>query len=294
MIHSNAIYTPAAGWTQTEREARKMAAAAKTPADTYGAIIYTVGQLQQAGDMHAGFINPANAKLEAQAETTSGSALTAAPVVSRLARRIGLVELPAIGSQPDSKNARHYARTALASISALQAKAHPCGWILDLRDDSGGDMYPMLLAVGPILGDGRAIGFVDKSGTPAFVSYSNMTLSGGGQVVRSPIKVEDIEPLPPVAILTGLETLSSGEAVTIAFRTRRNTRSFGEPTGGATNSPQAYRLADGAIIHLSTDWDVDRDGNVYRHAITPDTPVNGGDALAAARHWLLSGDACSR
>ena len=66
-------------------------------------------------------------------------------------------------------------------------------------------------------------------------------------------------------------------------------------TGSAlTNSPEAYRLADGAVIHISADWDVDRDGNVYRHPIAPDTPVNGGDALTAAQHWVLSTDACSQ
>jgi carboxyl-terminal processing protease len=294
VIHSNAVYVPSGGWTPSLREARKMAVGAKTPAETYAAIIYTLGQLQRAGDMHAGFTNPENAKLEAQAEKSSGDTLTAAPVVSPLSRRIGLVNLPAIGSPPDSRNAHHYARTALRSIGALQAKAHPCGWIIDLRDDSGGDMYPMLLAVGPILGNGRAIGFVAKDGKPVFVSYRNGTLGGVGVVSRSPVSVAGIKPVPPVAVLTGLTTVSSGEAVAIAFRGRRDARSFGEPTGGATNSPQSYRLRDGASISVSADWDADRDGNVYRRAISPDVPVRGGDALEAAKHWLLSTDACSR
>ena len=289
VMRTNAIYTPSQGWSVVIREARKMATGAKVPADTYGAIIYALDQLRQAGDLHANFANPFTAKLQDQAAKPSDASPIPLPTVSLFNHRLGLIDLPAVGSQ--SPNARRYALSALSRISALQSKHHPCGWVVDLRDNPGGDMYPMLLSVGPILGNGRLIGFTGKMQSRVFVFYRSGTLSGGGFTDHAPVRVANFAPAPPVAVLTGPVTISSGEAVTIAFRGRPQTRSFGAPTGGATNSPQSYRLADGATLRFSVAWDTDREGTIYMHPINPnmasDTP------LQAAQDWLLSTPACS-
>ena len=159
----------------------------------------------------------------------------------------------------------------------------------------------MLLGVGPILGSGNLIGFVDKNGkTVASVSYRNNTLSararGAVHSVPAPERIPDFRPAPAVAVLTGPSTGSAGEAVAIAFRGRPLTRSFGANTAGATNSPTIYRLADGATIRFSTALDTDRQGHIYRHAIAPDVRVSaskGNDRVArVAITWLKSTTAC--
>ena len=299
MMRANAIYTPASGWDAVAVEARKMASAAKTTADTYGAILYVVGQLTQAGDAHAQFENPLTAKLTAQGGAAlSGTTMTPPPSVSLVDRRVGYVGVPAISSLPASPNSRRYVSTALSSISSLQAKDRPCGWIVDLRANTGGDMYPMLLSVGPILGEGRLIGFVARKGSTHYVSYRDSTLSDDGEPARAPLKVGVFSPAPSVAVLIGPATVSSGEAVAIAFRGRPGTRSFGAPTGGATDSPQTYRLADGATVRVSVDWDVDRSGTVYKHPIKPDVAVSehlpDKAVVQAAEKWLLSTASCSQ
>ena len=299
VMRANAIYTPASGWDAVALEARKMASAAKTTADTYGAILYLVGQLTQAGDAHAQFENPLTAKLMAQGGVAlSGTTMTPPPSVSLVDRRVGYVGVPAISSLPASPNSRRYVSTALSSISSLQAKDRPCGWIVDLRANTGGDMYPMLLSVGPILGEGRLIGFVARKGSTLYVSYRDSTLSGDGEPVAAPLKVAVFSPAPSVAVLVGPATVSSGEAVAIAFRERPNTRSFGAPTGGATDSPQTYRLADGAAVRVSVEWDVDRRGTVYKHPIRPDVAVSehlpDKAVVQAAEKWLLSTASCSQ
>jgi C-terminal processing protease CtpA/Prc len=101
----------------------------------------------------------------------------------------------------------------------------------------------------------------------------------------------------PVAVLLGSNTLSAGEDVAIAFRGRRYARSFGGTTGGATNSPGFYRLADGATVVFATYWDVDRTGHVYRSAIRPSVSVranyaNGHTQARAAVRWLQSRSRC--
>jgi C-terminal processing protease CtpA/Prc len=275
-----------------------MAASAKTPADTYGAILYALGQLQQAGDVHTGFVNAFTAKLQAQGGAAIGGATrTPSPTVSLVDRKLGFIVVPAIGSPYTSPNAHRYSSTALSHMAALQTRGHPCGWIVDLRQNTGGDDYPMLLSVAPILGDGHLIGFTGRKGFTYWTSYRNNTLSEDGITETAPVKVANFAPAPAVAVLTGPLTVSAGEVVAVAFRGRAHTKSFGAATAGATTAPQTYRLADGAEMHFAVVWYVDRHGIVYKHPLKPDFAFPDS-ALAstveqAATKWLLSTTACS-
>jgi carboxyl-terminal processing protease len=294
LMRSRAVYTPAGGWTEVTARARKMAAWAKTPADTYPAIEYVIGRLQDEGDhFHAVFLDPEASKGELKLQSSPGQ--TPPPTVSLAAPRIGLVMLPSILSSPASADGRRYTRGALLAVSALRRRADICGRIVDVRGDQGGDMFPMLLAVGPILGSGRVVGFTAKGKRPVWGSKGQNRLSGAGRTARAPIEIADFEPAPAVAVLSSPTTVSSGEDVAVAFRGRARTRSFGGPTGGATNSPGTYRLADGATIRFASYWDTDRTGRIYRKPIAPDvavTPDWSDRPVRSAASWLRSTRGC--
>ena len=297
LMSANAVVAPVKGWPVVIRQARRMAAHAKKPADTYGAIIFALNQLYNAGDAHARFANPLTAKGDAQAAKLVGTTPTPPPSVSLLDGRIGVITVPAIDSPPTSPNGRRYSTSALSALSALETASDPCGWIIDLREDSGGNMYPMLLSLGPLLGNGPLIGFTGRSGFRFSVSYSDGVLSGGGYTASAPVLVPALSPTPPLAVLTGPTTASSGEAVAIALRGRQNTRSFGAATAGITTSAHSYRLADGALISFSVSHDVDRNGTVYTAPIPPDQPIAtdlpDSTSEQAAEQWLLATPQCS-
>lgn len=110
-------------------------------------------------------------------------------------------------------------------------------------------------------------------------------------------------PAPPVAILTGPETASAGEAALIAFRGRPESRSFGLPTAGLATGNTAYPLNDGALLLLTEAADMDRTGRRYVNTpIAPDVRVaftdsdmvrgTGDPVIDAARKWLESRPAC--
>ena len=236
LMRSRAVYTPAGGWDVVTAHAKQMAASAKSPADTYPALEYVIDRLRRAGDRwHAIFMNPQSSRLEGKLNESASPG--SPPTVSLAAPRVGLVTLPAISSSPSSPDGRRYARSALSAIVALRHRSDICGWVIDVRGDEGGDLSTMLLAVGPILGSGRVIGFTGKGKPTAWVTYRAETLSGLGQHPSAPIDVRDFTPTPAVAVLTGPNTVSAGEAVAIGFHGRPNTRSFGGTSGGATNSP---------------------------------------------------------
>lgn len=193
-------------------------------------------------------------------------------------------------------NSRAYARSALRRIAALEVKHRPCGWIVDLRRDTGGNMGPMLPAVGPI-GEGNMLGFAGRKRFRYFLSYRDGALRQG-TVYRAPLDVAVLTPAPPVALLTSPLTASAGEVVTVAFRGRPDTRSFGWPTAGATNAPRPYRLADGAVLRFGVVYYVDRERASTRRRSSPTSPSPTVPAAPrsrpAAARWLLARPACSR
>ena len=100
-----------------------------------------------------------------------------------------------------------------------------------------------------------------------------------------------------VAVLTGPRTASSGEALTIAFRGRPHTRSFGLPTAGLSTANGTFSLPDGAALLLTTAIEADRTGRRYGDKIEPDQlvendPAKGDGAIEAATRWLRLSSSC--
>lgn len=157
-------------------------------------------------------------------------------------------------------------------------------WIVDLSGNRGGNMWPMLDGLSPLLGEEGMGSFRFRDG-----SSSPWTLKGHEGIIDVP----DLRSVP-VAVVTSGRTASSGEAVAVAFRGRPLTRSFGGATSGFSTSNTTYKLADGSRLYLTTAVFEDRNGNRYGGKLVPDQVIQGVGAEAsfgAAGDWL---DACLR
>ena len=171
------------------------------------------------------------------------------------------------------------------------------GWVIDLRNNVGGSLWPMLAGVGPIIGEGEILGFVAPGET--WIGYYR----GGRAWIEGHEKfssqVDDPYVLkrsfPPVAVLTSQLTSSAGELTALAFRGRPHTRSFGEPTVGVPTANDDAELSDEATIYLTTHLGADRTGQAYSGPLLPDESVSidwtrlGTDddpVLELAIHWL--------
>ncbi|MEU3516085.1 S41 family peptidase [Streptomyces sp. NPDC006654] len=278
-------------WKDVRSRAYEQAHAARTPADTYGAI---GAALRSLGDSHSTFWEPEQAKenLGSPAGNLEG------PQGRSLENGIGYISLP--GVQGSHKTYDEYVRQGRDDVTKAD-RAEPCGWVVDLRSDTGGNMWPMLAVVGPVLGDGRVGMFVGADGMKSVWSIRN----GAPYEGRDPAGWGAGRPLtrslPPVAVLTGRRTASAGEAVVVAFKGRPDTRSFGEQTYGVPTGNKSYRLSDGAMLFLTEAKDADRTGRTYDAAVQPDEEIvedprpgvrNQDEVLAAAHRWLLRQDAC--
>jgi carboxyl-terminal processing protease len=279
-------------WNRLRSRAQGQAGSALVPSDTYPAIESAIRSL---GDGHSFFMTP-----EQVDELERGELTVDLPGPSGTLMENGLAYLsmpPFAGSiQADQR----YAEALQAVIKELDSAA-PCGWIVDLRENRGGDFWPMLAGIGPLLGEGPAGASVGSDGEKTTWSYSaGRALEG--DIVQ--ISLGDRAPYlmrgswPAVAILTGRQTISSGEAILVAFRGRPNTRSFGQETGGLSTGNDRFDLEDGASIFLTVSKFSDRTGKVYGGIISPDVYIAGADsdpalALDAAATWLLDLPTCA-
>ncbi len=94
-------------------------------------------------------------------------------------------------------------------------------------------------------------------------------------------------PYPRVAVLTDKSINSAGEAMTVWFRGRPGTRSFGTPTCGHHHLLQDFPLSDGATLVLATAQNADRMKTKYGGPITPDeVATEPGEVVTRAIAWL--------
>ncbi|MFF7296475.1 S41 family peptidase [Streptomyces sp. NPDC008265] len=316
LLQNNSMDKHKVDWPEVRRQAFAEAARARTTADTYDAIDLAVEAL---GNPHTAFIRPDQAAAFDPSPATETSATATPPPVPRgrlVGQEIGYVSLPATERIPG------YARAGAQVVRTLDA-SRPCGWIVDLRTDSGGAIWPKLDVLAPLLGDGRLGAFVDADGNEGAWMLHKGQLSVGGAVVPKDLPpsietgaegVEDYvthnayvlnRTRPPVAVLTGPETASAGEAALVAFRGRPESRSFGLPTAGLASGNASFPLGDGAVLLVTSTADMDRTGRRYGNTpIAPDVRVaftdrdlrRGTDdpVIDIARKWLESRPACSR
>ena len=157
-------------------------------------------------------------------------------------------------------------------VSHAAESAGTCGYIVDLRRNPGGNMWPALLGLQPLLGDGVVGAFRTRDGT-----LSRWRLDAAHAGIEGTVVVESAQSpaasgaaSKPVAVLLGTGTASAGEAIAIAFRDRAGTRSFGWHTAGLTTANAGFHLSDDATLYVAVAQMTDRRGNDYLPYVTPD------------------------
>ena len=187
-----------------------------------------------------------------------------------LERGIGYLELPAIVGSAEQLQA--YATTAQLVIRRLDRR-HIDGWVVDLRRNTGGNMWPMLAGVGPIVGTGELGAFFFPTEQLPWTYHAGQALLGPHTLAQVDQPYDLRRPLPPAAVLVSRMTASSGELTALAFASRPGARSFGEPTVGVPTANDATELADGAMVCLTVALGADRTGRAYDGPIVPDQLV---------------------
>jgi C-terminal processing protease CtpA/Prc len=294
-IEEQSLAVGTVDWPQIKRELLADTREARSESDVHPAIAAAVRRL----DPHSRFLPPARvAELRSpqrRVDRVQPNADTAIAYVDVRGFR---------GVDPDSMLAYvHALRDGIADAEA----GRTCGYIVDLRRNPGGNMWPQLLGLQPLLGTRTVGGFRARDGGKAWWRLDHDRASSADVVTIAALK-----PLPrsdsagarPVAVLLGTDTASAGEAVAIAFRARPATRFFGWHTAGLTTANATVMLPDQAALVLAVADMIDRNGNAYPHHVAPDEETVAAMRVhrlhryddvtrRAAAQWLGSTPACA-
>ncbi|MBH1431827.1 peptidase [Stenotrophomonas maltophilia] len=240
----------------------------------------------------------------ARVQQAGAAAVDRAKAANAVDARIGWVVIegyaPTPGATPQEAFRQNIQRAARwQQIIRSKDDGMRCGWIVDLRDNSGGNMWPMLLGMAPLLRtsvvNNEDVGSFETAQGPERWTLTATAVQRAGKPVLDFGQSGHVlrQPGAPVAVLFGPRTGSSGEASVLAFRGRAQTRSFGQPTAGVSTGNVVHTLADGSRLLLTMTVMHDRNGRGDGLKIEPDQRVEGDAAtVAAAQAWLLAQPAC--
>jgi carboxyl-terminal processing protease len=270
-------------WPMFREHVIANAGAPVTIPHTYGAIMHAMSLLN---DPNASFqVWPAGGSF---APTAPCQVPYVPTVNAAFPLGIGYVHVPSFTGS--AAQAVHY-MTKVRNEVMRHDREDMTGWIIDLRGNTRGDLWPMLAAIGPVLGEGVAGHFIDADGAAAPWGYDR-----GAARLRD-LTLAELEPYvlldrgPRIAVLMNADVAGPGEALVVAFSGGADTRLFGSGTCGRAMHAERIPLSNGAILTLSTALLGDRTGTPATPKVAPDEVVPGNeDVVERALAWLRSGE----
>jgi len=152
-------------------------------------------------------------------------------------------------------------------------------------------MWPMIAAIGTLLGEGDLGYFINPDGNEVKWEYkeNSSVLNGLIQHSLNNFDYQLYNKKPPIAVLINNRVSSSGEAVAIAFKKRPNTRFFGTPTCGLSTANYGTPLHNGGMLLLTVSTMADREKELYGDSILPDIQIDEPtEVVKQAIEWLSS------
>jgi carboxyl-terminal processing protease len=263
--------------------------------DVHGSLVLL---LREIGDEHASFIPAKTANeqsSQSDADTADQQSIDHLPIALHKLAGLGYIKIP--GFDKDTGDAEVYVEAARDVYLELQKSAR-CGWVVDLRGNSGGSMWPMLAAVAPLL-DAETVGYMmDSKGdqTPWRLTQYEVML---GETKKQRLGFDrtalqqalfDDNRSRRVVVLLDDNTASSAEAVAMAFRGQNEVTFLGKPTSGFTTGISLVELPDGSLVRLSIAHFADRNKQTYPAGLEPDVQAVGTRQVIDQSYQYLTTD----
>ncbi|WP_412466667.1 S41 family peptidase [Pedobacter sp. KLB.chiD] len=284
ILKNNSMFSDKLDWRNIQEESKALSLSDNDSTNQQVLYHFYTEKLRAVGDKHSFFISGKRMKQIAEA-----------PVVERpqgdyLGEGVAWVKVPRCLSFNEAKDT-HFADTIRRIIQKLDTENAIAGWIVDLRHNTGGNMWPMLAGLNALVADGNAgyfvIGRMEKkrpwpnengkiSGKPANISTY--------KVKNNSLRI---------AVLLDARTGSSGEMAVVSLLGLPNVKSFGQTSAGYTTANYTFNLSNGDQLQLARTYVADRTGKGYPENIKPDVFIDdlsntrNDRVIAAAKAWLL-------
>ncbi len=284
LLEEKHINSSKVNWKEIHKEMNERIQNADDFDDTYDDIRWLIEKL---GEKHSFLIEPSQFDVKAGEKVKADKNIDL-PKVAETKNKVTRIIVPSLNTfEHRGQDFGVLYEKTLRNIISDNRRRSSCGWIIDLRFNEGGNMWPMLNGLGPILGPSPFGYFLLKGDEVIPWVRQNgriVTAFGNGPSTQ---KIDPPElPPPAIAVLLGPQTSSSGEMVAIAFAGRANSKSFGMPSSGFTTANMPHRLADGALLVITETYVADRLRRKIEGPIVPDVQVSDHKILKTARGWL--------
>src|SRR5688572_20773930 len=172
VMQANSINRLTIDWTMFRASVLGQSSSAQTIADTYPAIRAALGLL---GDGHSSYRSAAGTVIFVPNRTCSASGAG----TPTLPPTVGYVK---VGSFSGSGSEATAFANNIQRVIMSADRDDLIGWIVDLRGNGGGNMWPMIAGVGPVLGEGVIGYFIDPTGETSTWEYRDGASFQGGVV----------------------------------------------------------------------------------------------------------------
>lgn len=278
VMRANALTRNDVDWENLRDEVDRIASGAESIRDTYPAITRALVLLNT---NHSLLLGPDGTLITYPSEIRCQDE----PRQDRYATEsVGFIKVN--GFTGSESGARAYAGDIQAQIAAQDGPEIE-GWIVDLRDNTGGNMWPMIAGLGPLFDSATLGHFIDADDNATPWGYANGSSRSDGipmVTVASPYSV--LNSPRRIAVLSSERVASSGEATLIAFKKQPNVRIFGRDSCGLSTANSGFELSDGSTLLLTTAVTADREQEPYGGRVAVDETKSAGATLQAAVEWL--------
>jgi C-terminal processing protease CtpA/Prc len=277
LLKKNSVHRHKINWNNFEDEVFRVAQNSQTIKDTYPAINHAIAQLK---DNHSYFVQAI------QEEENSEEKPLPTLEDEKTPSDIGYIRIPfCIGNEHQREQ---YIKSVTDKIYQ-QNNPQIKGWIIDLRDNFGGNMWAMMAAAGSFLDIGTQGYFLDADNKVAEWRFEKgKAYLDTIMLAESKYYSNSLFGKNRIAVLINNKTASSGEAMAVLFKGYDNVKIFGTSTFGISTGCESFTLSDGSRINLATSIFVDRKRRRYGKAIAPDFPRSESETLPTAINWIYN------
>jgi carboxyl-terminal processing protease len=268
-------------WTQVEMDAKSVASANGEDA----AIRFVLKSL---GDGHSFYRPPVKPSAERLDRKAAGNANLPKPALSELMAPVQGIPVIQINRWSGSHSESMIATASLRSQLSDALDRPVCGLVLDFSTNVGGNMWPMLVGLSPLLTEGVLGYFQDAKGVSRAIEKRGGSILANG----SPHPLNGATTQLPrnsanrIAIVVGPRSSSSGEIVPIMFHGQPNVRLFGSPTSGQSTANSSFPLPNGGLANITTATTLNRNRVKFGGKIVPE--VTTDQPVMDAAGWIAS------
>lgn len=214
---------------------------------------------------------------------------------------IGYISVPGLNIEPSLSN-QEQINMSSEYISNIQKQIQKedgkvlDAWLIDLSNNHGGNMWPMLIALEPFF-DQKILGhFIYNTDTIRWqveneevysIDITNNQEFNYTQKLCPKCKPYTLKNDVKIAVLISHQTSSSGEAAAITLQSLDKTTLFGCTTSGFATANQTYQIEENELLVLTTSEMANDDYNTFPNGIHPNYQcINGNQLNNKLSEWL--------